>query len=270
LGIIQLWHEDVKDKLSALGFPLNLNLQSNFTVLLFEGCKVAVNLVTTDHAYLPDQLIGIQESFDKNGIYLVHLWQDIWQNRHDQVLGRIRSITGRNQRIHGRKTKITVITQKQADEFLEAHHLQGTASAKYRFALTAGDDLLVVACFSNLRYMKKGGPVYRSAELIRFATCTGFTVTGGFSKLLKYFIELYRPDDIMSYADRDWSLGKAYEQAGFQLSEITPPSEIWLEEGTGKRFFAHRLPRVTDERPDARRYRRIFNTGNLKYILYLH
>jgi len=263
------WHTDVRESLSVFGFSLNFKISDQFTMLLFVDNQVVVNLLSLDMNYDAEDLISLQETHKLNDIYLVHLWEDIWRNKKEQVTGRIKSILGLNKRVHGRKTRIVKITQKEADEFLIRHHLQGTARSKYRFGLIAGDDLSAVACFSNLRYMKKGGPEYRSAELIRFATKTDFTVTGGFSKLLKHFIALYRPDDIMSYADRDWSLGGAYEQAGFRFKEITPFAEIWLNLNTMERYFVHRIPEDISELTKTHQYLKIFNTGNLKYILYL-
>ncbi len=50
---------------------------------------------------------------------------------------------------------------------------------------------------------------YRSYEMVRFANVTGVTVTGGLSKLIKAFAEEVKPDDIMTYVDREWSDGKA-------------------------------------------------------------
>jgi hypothetical protein len=271
LGIVPLWHRDVLESFSAFGFHLDLIEDGTITQVSFPERNVAVGLLSPELALDAVALVALQEEYRSRGVYLVYLWEDVWRSRHDQVGGRIRSILGLNKRIHGRKTEIIKIDQMEADRFLEGHHLQGTAKAKYRFALRDGDELVAVAAFSNLRYMKKGGPEYRSAELIRFATRTGYTVTGGFTKLLKHFNELCRPQDVMSYADRDWSLGGAYEQAGFVLSGVTPPAEIWLDRLTLKRYFAHRLPAgASDEdSPEADRYVRIFNTGNLKYILYL-
>lgn len=271
MGIIPLWHREVLESFSAFGFHLDFMEDGAGRRLSFPERKVVVYLLSPELAPDAAVLVSLQEEYKSKGIYLVYLWEDIWQSRREQVGGRIRSILGLNKRIHGRKTEIVKIDQLEADGFLEGHHLQGTAKAKYRFALRDGDELVAVAAFSNLRYMKKGGPEYRSAELIRFATRTGYTVTGGFTKLLKHFIELYRPQDVMSYADRDWSLGRAYEQAGFVLSGVTPPAEIWLDMITLKRYFTHRLPvgATGEDNPEADRYVRIFNTGNLKYMLYL-
>ncbi len=227
-----------------------------------------LNLIDIAGGHTGPSLVDLAESAASEGIYLVQLWEDVWHSRREQVLGRIAAIIGTNKRLHGRQTKIVQLTQSQMDEFLNQHHLLGTAKSKYRFGLVHGDKLVAVAGFSNLRYMKKGGPIYRSAELIRFATLTGFTVTGGFTKLLKHFIDTYQPNDIMSYADRDWSQGGAYSRAGFTLIEITAPAKIWLNKATLERYFAHRLPLSSADTAEVD-YIKIFNTGNLKYILYL-
>jgi hypothetical protein len=42
-------------------------------------------------------------------------------------------------------------------------------------------------------------------------------------KLLKAFIEEVRPDDIMSYADLEWSEGGVYETLGFKAEGIKSP-----------------------------------------------
>lgn len=258
------------ESLLAFGFHLNYIDSDQYTLLSFEEKNVVVNIIPVDHNCEAAGLISLQEYYNAKGIYLVHLWEDVWKTKRTQVIGRIASLLGLNKRIHGRKTRVIKITQKEADDFLDLHHLQGSAKSKYRFALQTEDDLVAVICFSNLRYMKKGGPEYRSAELIRFASLTGSTVAGGFTKLLRHFTALYKPDDVMSYADRDWSLGKAYEQAGFVLSEVTPPAELWLDLVTLKRYFTHRLPQNAFGGVEDRKYVRIFNTGNLKYILYSH
>jgi hypothetical protein len=269
LGIVPLWHRDVLESFSAFNLPVELIENGAVVCLLFEQRNVLISLLSPDHVPDAAALVLLQEDCRSRGFYVVHLWEDIWRSRRNQVVGRIRSILGHNERIHGRKTNVVKIGQEEADDFFEAHHLQGPAKVKYRFALHDGEHLVAVAGFSNLRYMKKGGPEYRSAELIRFATRTGYTVTGGFTKLLKHFTELYRPHDIMSYADRDWSLGRAYEKAGFVLSEVTPPAEIWLDLLTLKRYFRHRLPADIFDGDAAPRFVKIFNTGNLKYMLYL-
>ena len=209
MGIKPVWQQDVATSFGNIGITTH-NIESlAYTLLAIGTGEVVVNFIPLINIYRPEDLILLQEQYQLKNIAVVHLWEDIWETRKAQVIGRISSILGLNKRIHARKTKIIQITQKQADDFLNNNHLQASAKSNYKFGLSLDDQIIAVACFSNLRYMKGLSPGYRSAELIRFASLSGYTVIGGFTKLLQHFIKTYKPDDIMSYADRDWSLGKA-------------------------------------------------------------
>lgn len=251
------------------------------SLILLDKGQVVINMVSLQTEVDPENLIRLQADYQKKNIYLVHLWEDIWKTRRMQVLGRIGSILGFNKTLHGRKAKVLVINQAEADDFLKENHLQASAKAKYKFALSIDGELVAVALFSGGRPMNRITPDYRSYELIRFASLIGFTVTGGFSKLLKHFINLVQPDDLMSYADKDWSLGNAYDLSGFKLVKESPAVAIWLNRKDFKRSFSHRLPAALQaalkelslqeqqQHLLAHDYTRVFNTGNLKYILYL-
>lgn len=273
------WQLDFIAALSESGIACKEDSRE-ILVLLDKG-QVAVNMVSLQQEIDPEELIALQSDYQQQNIYLVHLWEDIWKTRRKQVLGRIASILGLNKTLHGRKARVMAINQAEADAFLEENHLQASAKAKYKFALHIEGELVAVALFSGGRPMNRIAPDYRSYELIRFASLIGFTVTGGFSKLLKHFINLVKPDDLMSYADKDWSLGNAYDLSGFKLVEESPAVAIWLNRTTLKRSFTHRLPtalqagmkEMNKEQQEQylleNDYLPVFNTGNLKYILYL-
>lgn len=260
------WQQDVVATFSALGFELELVESADFELFALKGHQLLLNLIALNAPPPVEALIGLQEGYDRQGRYCVQLWEDIWFQRSAQVVGRIASILGKNKRIHARKTKVVSISQDHADLFLNDNHLQGSVKARYKYALEENGQMVAVATFSNLRLMRDIAEGHRSAELIRFAALSGYTVVGGFTKLLQHFIALQHPDDIMSYADRDWSLGHAYVHSGFRFVGATPALEIWLDLNTMQRHFPHRLALEEQERGN---YARIYNTGNLKYRLYL-
>src|SRR5690606_11649362 len=126
---------------------------------------------------------------------------------------------------------------------LTKHHLQGYIKTKYNWGLMFGDELKAVACFASSRPMQSRGEHYKSAELVRFATQSGWTIVGGLGKLIHHFLEEVAVNDLMTYADRDWSLGKGYDQLGFQPSGTTEPVFFYVDTKAMVRHYAHRLPK---------------------------
>ena len=82
--------------------------------------------------------------------------------------------------------------------------------------------LIAVATFSNAHRWVKEGKEIRSYEWTRYASLPDLRVSGGMGKMLKAFIKEVQPDDIMSYADLEWSEGDVYQRLGFK-------AESWKE-----------------------------------------
>ena len=280
MGItIAEWQRSLINELKASGHDAAVEIADGYHLIDFrEAGKLVLNRISLETDIDPQGLINLQHQYQSNGIQLVQLWEDIWLSRKDQVLSRIFSLMGKNKKVHGRKTKIRSLTQPEADQFLDQHHLQGSVTARFRYALQTEGQVVAVALFSGKRKMTRNSPDYTSIELMRFANATGSTVQGGLSKLIKHVITTHAPNDVMSYADLDWSYGKGYSKLGFELVEQSPPAEIWLNHETLIRYFPHRLPaeiKALLPEPDSANkirslhYSRVYNTGNLKYISYL-
>lgn len=276
------WQQEIINKFEEGGILVSPFLSGTFLLLRFERCEgLLLNLLSINQSALPDDLLQLQRHYAAEQIQIIQLWEDIWINRPAQVISRISSLTGENnKRIHGRKTKVFAITQPEADSFLQKNHLQGSAKARYKYALMADGEMVAVATFSAKRRMTRISENHSSVELIRFATAEGVTVQGGLSKLIKHLVKTIRPDDVMTYADLDWSNGKGYTKLGFELAEQTPPDFIWLHRPTLLRYFPHRIAETNTTAAGlageeltgyllSEHYVQIFNTGNLKYILYL-
>jgi hypothetical protein len=275
VGVRIDWHQGFLNALADVGIAAAPVPDDRLTLVQLLNHNVVINFISINTQPDLDEVIAAQKRNLDQGFHLVSLWEDVWRSRQIQVLNRIRSLIGLNTRIHGRKTKTISLNKHQADTFLSAFHIQGPALARYKLGLQHEDELVAVATFSGTRLMRQQSEGYRSAELIRFATKPGFTVTGGLTKLIKHFAVVVKTNDIMSYADRDWSTGKGYEAAGFTFHRLIPPAELWLDTYSNKRYFQHRLPNLTEDlgmksaAQEASRFVKIFNTVNLKYILYL-
>jgi hypothetical protein len=242
--------------------------------------RVYVNLVPLNATFTAEQLTSLQSLYQNKQLMLVHLWEDVWCTRRYQVLGRLDSFCGLNESLHGRKAKISEIEAVDAKNFLHLHHLQGFIKTKYNLGLYFGSELTAVACFAQSRPMPSKGKHYRSAELVRFATRTGFTIVGGLGRLIARFLKDVEVNDLMTYADRDWSLGKGYDKLGFDSSGATPSVQFYFDSKTATRYTEHRLPKNIkvafeaqnilnlDEFLADKGIFKVFNTGNLKYHLY--
>ncbi len=280
MGVILQWQEEVWLAVQNLNAQATWHTTEPYPIIAGSS-DFFIHLIPLVNSLVPADLIALQLRFQAEGKQLVHLWEDVWLFKKSQVLSRFRSFLGQNKSFHGRKAKVMTITQKEAIQFLNQHHLQGYVRAKYSFGLVADEELIAVASFSAPRPMKSKGEHYQSAELVRFASTEGLTIVGGLSKLIKHFIKQVKINDLMTYADRDWSLGKGYDKLGFTLSGETGPAWMFVNTTTGLRYFSHRLPKNLllafeaqnvlnlEEFLHTNAFIKVFNTGNLKYHFYL-
>jgi hypothetical protein len=277
------WQKSLQESLLVKGIAGELFAAGDALLMKFKDAeKLVLNLIPVSGHIPLEELIDLASSYHDKGIQLIQLWEDVWESRPLQVLGRISSLLGMNKTIHGRKTKVTWVSQPEADLFFEQFHLQGSASARYKYALTLDNVSVAMASFSAKRRMTRRAEAgYTSVELIRFATMDGITVQGGLSKLIRHLIRAIAPNDVMTYTDQDWSYGKGYERLGFELVARSAAAEIFLDTESMTRYFPHRLPAAlgaalkgmsaaeTQAYLHSKHYLRIYNTGNLKYVLYL-
>jgi hypothetical protein len=230
---------------------------------------------------------AISDKLNAQNQRIIHLWEDVYLSKTDLVESRILAMLGKFTRLHARHCFIERIDKPTTDNFLEINHLQGSVKVKFKYGLflkpqyverfiesdvcgdtdngsakTTKPKLIAVATFSGGRTMKVGERAgTRSFELIRFASLQGYVVVGGMDKILKAFSEEHQPDDIMSYADRDWSDGRSYDKLGFTKIENSIPQSFYINMNT-----LERLP--TNELTD-NNHLKISNAGSIKFIKYV-
>lgn len=162
---------------------------------------------------------------------VIHIDVDVLKNDYDKVWKRIKSLSGIGQRIYARQTVVARIDKAVSVEFLEEYHLNGSLSGKYRYGLFYNGELVSVAVFSGGRVMRAISDTHRSFELLRFCHKADYLVVGGISKLVKGFIADFKPNDIMTYSDRDWSQQSALEAIGFVEESITESQVFHVKDG---------------------------------------
>jgi hypothetical protein len=205
----------------------------------------------------------------KAGIRLITVFEDEWINTPKIVLSRLDTILGlHTQSIYARKCEVREISPKDANEFLNVNHLQGSGRSNMRFGLFSANTLVSVMTFSKSNISKK----VNEWEIDRFASRIGNTVIGGASKLFAAFVRTEQPNTVVTFADRRWSDETAfYDKLGFVLDSVSPPS-YWYITGM-KRLHRYSLRKnVTDdqtktewENRQLQGYDRIWDCGHFKY-----
>lgn len=166
----------------------------------------------------------------QDGEYPLIITQDRWNTQGDMMQKRLLAHLELFTPIYARNCEIRRIDKIVAKDFLNSNHSYGHASCRYCYGLflkrhtgfMAGSvsispgTLVAVATFSNARKWSKESKTILSYEWTRYASLPEVRLNGGMGKMLKHFIEEVGPDDIMSYADLEWSKGDVYMRLGFR------------------------------------------------------
>lgn len=188
--------------------------------------------------------------------YPLIITEDRWNNQRNMMQKRLMAHLELFSQAYARNCEVRRIDKAEAKAFLAENHSYGYAACRYCYGLFlkrqtghiaeemqalggAQDDntgrLIAVATFSNARKWIKDGKEIRSYEWTRYASLPDLRLSGGMGKLLKAFIKDVQPDDIMSYADLEWSEGKVYKTLGFKEEEIKDPVTFVVDRETWKR-----------------------------------
>jgi hypothetical protein len=176
-----------------------------------------------------------------NGYKLIQVFEDEWMTNKDLVKEKLKHILGFNNgiKIGARETKIIKINKEQKSIFLKINHIQGNDKSNIFYGAFYKDILIGVMTFNSKRNMTKNND--DEYELSRFSVKSGYVVSGMASKFLKYFINEYKPNSIISFADRRWTIDgnkNLYISLGFELNSILKPSYYYYNSSVSryKRF----------------------------------
>ncbi|WP_157278606.1 hypothetical protein [Olivibacter sitiensis] len=199
--------------------------------------------------------------------HIVYIYEDDWRNKQAIIIGRLMAYVGKAVRIHARACSVVRLDKQCTIDFLRENHLQVPLAGKYRYGLTYKEQLVAIAVFSGARRMhKEHGSQHRSFELIRNCNKNGSLVVGGLSKLIKHFVKDFRPNDVMTYVDRDWSDGSAFAKLGFVLAGVTEPHGFWVD---GRTWVRTEQNRIDKDRFDRENFYCLRNRGSLKMIYHI-
>ena len=283
LQTVKTLAEDIQDFLMQNGFQCDILLRMGQEVLSMhcgEGaarCIVPWPIIaeSTEEAHEQAQRMdALLKELSVENHKLIVVTEDRWRRQREMMQARLLAHLEVFIPMFARNCEVRKIDKETAAEFLSENHSYGDAACKYRYGLylkrytgrrseisqdaslarndsdyVAPGTLVAVATFSNARKWVKGEKTIRSYEWTRYASLPGVRISGGMGKMLKTFIKDVQPDDIMSYADLEWSEGAVYEQLGFSLEGQKAPvmfvvdgewGRVPVKPGmTGDRFFTN-------------------------------
>lgn len=194
------------------------------------------------------------------GKEFIIIHQDLWHTKGAIIRDKLLAKTGRGKSVFARNCVVERVDSNSVNPFLEANHLLGKSKSKYKYQLKEGDNVVAVATFSAPRPMQRADGVVESFEWVRYASLGSLRVIGGMGKLLAAFVKEVKPQEIMSYADLEWSRGEAYLKLGFELVERTPPIKFLVNRESYKRIA------YSKKEGDNPLLLSLTNLGNLKFL----
>lgn len=210
------------------------------------------------------------------GIRLIHIWLCDWNSKREIIQSQLLNFLGKNtNKINARDCEVKEVSFLDSKQFLEKNHLQGNSVSKYRYGLYYNDNLVQIITFGKLRRATGRKHIDGSYELIRLCSELNTVVRGGASKLFNHFIKNHNPEHIVSFANRDWSMGNMYEKIGMTNVGYTQVGYFY---SNGRRrehrynYQKHKLVEMGFDKNKSeyqimsdRGYYRIWNTGNIIY-----
>lgn len=262
--------DHIADFLVENGFELSFQIRHDFDVIVtrtLEGRHTKVVLPLEISARTIEEAEAESEKAEyairmitREAGYPLIITEDRWNRQRAMMEARLLAHMEVHHQAYARNCEVRRIEKAEAQEFLNRNHSYGDAACKYRYGLflkrhtghiaaemetssatmnevknLSPGTLIAVATFSNARKWIKNGKEIRSYEWTRYASLPDLRVSGGMGKLLKAFIKEVQPDDIMSYADLEWSEGEVYERFGFEAEAEKEPVTFTIDTHTWER-----------------------------------
>lgn len=117
------------------------------------------------------------------------------------------------------------ISKIEEEYFIDNNHKQGYIPSSIQIGLYYSDKLVFIITFGKPRFNKN-----YEYEIIRLCTDKNKIVVGGASKCFAYFINKYKPKNVISYCDKSVHTGEVYEYMGLTYSHTSKPNYWWVKD----------------------------------------
>jgi hypothetical protein len=162
----------------------------------------------------------------QQGIALLTIFEDEWLLRRPQVELFIKAKLGAVPKLNARDCEVVVLDKREADDFVNAYHIQGRSNHLIAFGLRHPQHGLVAV-------MTAGRHHRGLKDLVLNRLCLGeFAVRGGASRLAKALISWGQQNNysnLVSWSDNRWSQGGVYAAMGFERSEDLAPDYSYTD-----------------------------------------
>jgi len=216
-------------------------------------------------------------SANNNNYRLIHIFENEIINNEELVKSRLSVILKLSniKKYGARELRVDYVDKQLCVDFLNENHIQKSSSSSIDIALFRETEIIAVMTFGMARYSQR-----HEYELIRFCCKKFVTVSGGASKLFKYFIKNHNPKSIVSYSDIRWNTGKLYKNLGFLETHKSAPnykyfckpdiynllSRVSFQKHKLKSKLLHYDEKLTEwENMQANGYDRIWDCGNIVF-----
>lgn len=212
-----------RDREILNGRELDIYIPNKKIAIEFDGVLWHNEKFNSDKNY---HLKKTEDCLNK-GVRLIHIFEDEWLYKQDIWKSMLANILGFSKnKIYARKCVVKEVDSAEGNDFLVTNHIQDICESKIKLGLYYNDELVSLMTFGKSR--NSIGSNKHEWELLRFCNKINTVVVSGASKLFKYFIRHYSPNNIVSYADRRFSIDNLYDKLGFTLYNKSRPSYYYV------------------------------------------
>lgn len=257
-----------KDTKILKGKEIDIFIPSHNLGIEFNGLYWHSNIYKENNYHL-----NKTNSCEEQGIKLLHIFEDEWNNKREIVKSIIRSnLNIYNNIISSNNCILKKINNKESFKFLCENSLFNNIKIAINIGLYYNNELQLLMCFNKI------GNNYK---LILICNKLNTKVIDGENKILKNFIESYQPHEIITFIDRRYNNSELYENLGFKFISNLKPNYFYFKSCElikhNKQIYnnfkisKHNLDQSKTEFEimTENGYLRIYDCGYKKYILKL-